>query len=112
MVSICCLMRFSIFVPLGLCRCIRFQVLLIIFKEFSWEFLFLLTFAITRLRLICIFASITSFQYHPANPAAQRLTLDECATIAVQMMQVRAEVFAPLESVSAPPLGPHFFEEV
>ena len=58
------------------------------------------------------FASITSFQYHPANPAAQRLTLDECATIAVQMMQVRAEVFAPLESVSAPPLGPHFFEEV
>lgn len=57
------------------------------------------------------FASITSFQYHPANPAAQRLTLDECATIAVQMMAVRRYVFAPLESVSAPPLGAHFLQE-
>ena len=35
-------------------------------------------------------------QYHPANPAASRLTLDECARIAIQMLAVRQEVMAPL----------------
>jgi len=42
------------------------------------------------------FASIASFQYHPANPAATRLTLDECARIAIQMLAVRQDVMAPL----------------
>ena len=56
------------------------------------------------------FASIVSFQFHPANPAATRLTLDDCATIAIQMMQVRAGVMSPFDSVSAPPLGAHDLE--
>lgn len=56
------------------------------------------------------FASIVSFQYHPANPSATRLTLYECAAIAIQMMQVRAGVMSPDVSVSAPPLGAHDME--
>lgn len=41
------------------------------------------------------FASIVSFQYHPANPAATRLSLHECADIALEMLKIREVVIVP-----------------
>ena len=42
------------------------------------------------------FASITSFQYHPANPPESRKSLAECAGIALDMIALRAAILAPL----------------
>ena len=41
------------------------------------------------------FASITSFQYHPANPVDTRLSLHECADIALKMIAIRNIVLSP-----------------
>lgn len=35
------------------------------------------------------FASITSFQYHPANPVDTRMSLEACAALAIEMMILR-----------------------
>ena len=37
------------------------------------------------------FATITGFQYHPANPSDERLSLEECAKIADDMYKLTME---------------------
>lgn len=40
------------------------------------------------------FASITSFQYHPANHGNEK-SLEECAKIADQMIEIQHKRFTP-----------------
>lgn len=35
------------------------------------------------------FAGIVSIQYHPRNPPEERMTLEECAQVAVDMLAIR-----------------------
>lgn len=36
------------------------------------------------------FSGIVSLQYHPANPPGERMSLRECADVAIEMLEVRA----------------------
>lgn len=36
------------------------------------------------------FASVVSFQYHPANPAHARMSLEDCMWVAFRMLDTRA----------------------
>lgn len=38
------------------------------------------------------FASIVSLQYHPANPPDKRMSLQECAEVAMRMCMLRNEI--------------------
>lgn len=37
------------------------------------------------------FSSIVAFQYHPANPAASRMSLEDCAEVAARCMDIRED---------------------
>ncbi|WNK14643.1 MAG: hypothetical protein [Microvirus sp.] len=38
------------------------------------------------------FSSIVAFQYHPANPATSRISLEECAAVALQCIAIRNRI--------------------
>lgn len=35
------------------------------------------------------FSVIAGFQYHPANPAHQRMSLEDCAKVALECVEIR-----------------------
>lgn len=40
------------------------------------------------------FGQVTGIQYHPANPADSRMTLEECADVAIEMMQIHRKLWS------------------
>lgn len=43
------------------------------------------------------FSNIVAFQYHPANPAATRMTLAEAAEVALDCVRLRDRLLSQLE---------------